>query len=135
MNPGWWKTCHGSEFGMSEYILASIPRAYWMTSKPTIQPMRRFVRIMSSLFALNLITKHFALDKTSAGRYALARREISLMPDQHSFEAAGRPYLVANFAQTIDGKVQGPGAGYWPVGSGADHELLLDLRAECDVLV
>src|SRR6185369_10046808 len=41
----------------------------------------------------------------------------------------------ANFAQTIDGKVQGPGAGYWPVGSGADHELLLDLRAECDVLV
>jgi riboflavin biosynthesis pyrimidine reductase len=46
-----------------------------------------------------------------------------------------RPYVVANFVQTVDGKVQGPGAGYWPVGSKADLESLLDVRAQCDVLV
>jgi riboflavin biosynthesis pyrimidine reductase len=46
-----------------------------------------------------------------------------------------RPHVIANFVQTVDGKIQGPGAGYWPVGSKADLESLLDLRAECDVLV
>ena len=43
--------------------------------------------------------------------------------------------LSANFVMTVDGKVQGPGAGYWPIGSAADLALLLKLRAQCDVLV
>jgi riboflavin biosynthesis pyrimidine reductase len=51
------------------------------------------------------------------------------------FPSVGRPYLVANFVETVDGKVQGPGAGYWPIGSEADFELLLDVRAQCDALV
>jgi 5-amino-6-(5-phosphoribosylamino)uracil reductase len=47
----------------------------------------------------------------------------------------GRPYIVANFVSTVDGKVAGPGDGYWPIGSDEDLEQLLALRAECDVLV
>ncbi|HVQ44865.1 MAG TPA: RibD family protein [Candidatus Saccharimonadia bacterium] len=43
--------------------------------------------------------------------------------------------LAANFVMTVDGKVQGPGADYWPIGSAADLAQLLDLRAQCDVLV
>ena len=43
--------------------------------------------------------------------------------------------LSANFVMTLDGKIQGPGPGYWPIGSEADLRLLLQLRAESDVLI
>ncbi len=46
-----------------------------------------------------------------------------------------RTYIVANFVQTLDGKIAGPGPEYWPIGSPADLGALLDLRAQCDVLI
>jgi 2,5-diamino-6-(ribosylamino)-4(3H)-pyrimidinone 5'-phosphate reductase len=50
---------------------------------------------------------------------------------------AGRPYVFANFVQTVDGKVNvlaNPRA-YWPLGSETDHETLLQLRAHADVML
>ncbi len=43
--------------------------------------------------------------------------------------------LAANFVMTVDGKVQGPGAGYWPIGSERDLDQLLKLRAGSDGLI
>ena len=63
------------------------------------------------------------------------REKGGLVLKRLDFPALDRPYLVANFVQTLDGKVQGPGAEYWPIGSEADFESLMDLRAQCDVLL
>ncbi len=55
--------------------------------------------------------------------------------ERFEFPALDRSYMVANFVQTLDGKIQGPGAGYWPIGSADDLAALLDLRAQCDGLI
>lgn len=48
-----------------------------------------------------------------------------------------RPYFYTNFVSTVDGKVQiatNPHA-YWPIGSKADYQTLIELRAASDVLI
>ena len=55
--------------------------------------------------------------------------------DKIEFPSLSRAYIVANFVATVDGKIAGPGPNYWPIGSRADLQSLLDLRAACDVLV
>ena len=52
-----------------------------------------------------------------------------------SFPTRTRPYLVANFVSTVDGKIAGPGPGYWPIGSAADLQMLMDLRVACDAVI
>ncbi len=47
----------------------------------------------------------------------------------------GRPFFYTNFVQTIDGKTQVKKAGYWPIGSKKDYEVLVELRAYADCLI
>lgn len=49
----------------------------------------------------------------------------------------GRPFFYTNFVVTVDGKAQvlKNTAGYWPLGSEIDRQLLHLLRAYADVLV
>lgn len=46
-----------------------------------------------------------------------------------------RSFFYTNFVQTVDGKVQVKKEGYWPIGSGLDYEVLLELRAYADCLI
>ncbi|MBI2020629.1 RibD family protein [Candidatus Daviesbacteria bacterium] len=46
-----------------------------------------------------------------------------------------RPFFYTNFVQTIDGKVQVKKAGYWPIGSRIDYQVLVELRAYADCLI
>lgn len=46
-----------------------------------------------------------------------------------------RPFFYTNFVQTLDGKVAVKKAGYWPIGSKKDHQILLELRAYADCLI
>lgn len=50
---------------------------------------------------------------------------------------SNRPFFYTNFVQTVDGKVQvlKNSKGYWPIGSLADHKVLLELRAYADCLI
>lgn len=47
----------------------------------------------------------------------------------------GRPFFYTNFVATLDGKVAVKKAGYWPIGSKKDYEVLLELRAYADCLI
>ena len=48
-----------------------------------------------------------------------------------------RPFFYTNFVSTVDGKVQvlKNARDYWPIGSKADYQLLLELRAHADCLI
>ncbi len=46
-----------------------------------------------------------------------------------------RPFFYTNFVQTLDGKVQVKKAGYWPIGSRKDYQVLIELRAYADCLI
>lgn len=46
-----------------------------------------------------------------------------------------RPFFYTNFVQTIDGKVAVSEPGYWPIGSGIDHQVLTELRNYADALI
>lgn len=48
-----------------------------------------------------------------------------------------RPFFYTNFVSTVDGKVQvlKNTRDYWPIGSKADYQLLLELRAHADCLI
>ncbi len=48
-----------------------------------------------------------------------------------------RPFFFTNFVSTLDGKVQvfDHESNYWPIGSEKDFDLLLDLRAQSDLLI
>lgn len=48
---------------------------------------------------------------------------------------SARPFFYTNFVSTIDGKVAVRKAGYWPIGSYRDYQVLTELRAEADALV
>jgi 2,5-diamino-6-(ribosylamino)-4(3H)-pyrimidinone 5'-phosphate reductase len=45
------------------------------------------------------------------------------------------PYLFANFAVTLDGKVASTASPYWPIASRLDFEVVEELRAQADVLI
>lgn len=47
----------------------------------------------------------------------------------------GRPFFFTNFVATLDGKVGVRKAGYWPIGSSIDHQVLLELRSYADCLI
>lgn len=47
----------------------------------------------------------------------------------------GRPFFYTNFVSTLDGKVAVKKEGYWPIGSKADHQVLMELRAYADCLI
>ena len=49
----------------------------------------------------------------------------------------GRPFFYTSFVATVDGKTQvtTDAKAYWPIGSKADYEMLLELRAHADILV
>ncbi len=47
----------------------------------------------------------------------------------------GRPFFYTNFVSTLDGKVAVKRAGYWPIGSRNDYEVLTELRLYADCLV
>lgn len=46
-----------------------------------------------------------------------------------------RPFFYTNFVSTLDGKVAVKNPGYWPIGSRADYDVLLELRAYADALI
>lgn len=48
-----------------------------------------------------------------------------------------RPFFYTNFVQTLDGKVQvlKNTKDYWPIGSKADHEVMMELRSHADCLI
>lgn len=52
-------------------------------------------------------------------------------------EINGRPFFYTNFVESVDGKVQvfKNTKGYWPIGSEADHDTLIELRSYADALV
>lgn len=47
----------------------------------------------------------------------------------------GRPFFYTNFVSTIDGKVAVKKTGYWPIGSKADYDVLIELRSYADCLI
>lgn len=58
-----------------------------------------------------------------------------LYPNLKFPKISGRPFFYTNFVQTVDGKVAVKEAGYWPIGSKLDHQVLLELRAYADCLI
>lgn len=46
-----------------------------------------------------------------------------------------RPFFYTNFVTTLDGKVAVKREGYWPIGSQADYDVLVELRAYADCLI
>lgn len=46
-----------------------------------------------------------------------------------------RPFFYTNFVSTLDGKVSVKKAGYWPIGSKIDYQVLVELRAYADCLI
>ncbi len=48
-----------------------------------------------------------------------------------------RPHFYSNFVATVDGKVvvTSDPAGYWPLGSKLDHDILIELRTHADALI
>lgn len=46
-----------------------------------------------------------------------------------------RPFFYTNFVSTVDGKVAVKKAGYFPIGSRTDYEVLTELRAYADALI
>lgn len=52
-------------------------------------------------------------------------------PNLNFPKVKGRPFFYTNFVSTVDGKV----SGYWPIGSKKDHQVLMELRSQADVLV
>lgn len=52
-----------------------------------------------------------------------------------TFPSLDRPYFIANFAVTIDGRVARTASPYWPVASRLDFQVVEELRAQVDVLL
>lgn len=52
-------------------------------------------------------------------------------------EIENRPFFYTNFVASVDGKVQvfKNSKGYWPIGSEADHDTLIELRTYADILI
>lgn len=60
-----------------------------------------------------------------------------LYPNLKFPKRANRPFFYTNFVATVDGKVQvlKNTKDYWPIGSKADHEVMMELRSYADCLI
>lgn len=60
-----------------------------------------------------------------------------LYPNLRFPKRTSRPFFYTNFVSTVDGKIQvlKNSEDYWPIGSKADYQVLLELRAYADCLI